>query len=188
MELSELVPLANTVILVFIFFYQKFKNAVLLDRIGQQERLLSETRGLVEKQATAIDGQAKVVDTALKYTESFSADKLETIIKREVESEFKQKISDIEQNHQQEKEELLLKSSAFSELAEESITYSNEMLERHYKPLMNSVIWYLLSLEIDARNHFIETMKDSEAKKIIIAVIEEVDEKYAGQKVTLTKA
>ncbi|TOI71012.1 hypothetical protein CGI53_23460, partial [Vibrio parahaemolyticus] len=92
MQYQDYFGILNSILLVFIFLYQKNKNKVLLDRITQQEKVINETKGIIEQQSTAIDSQSKVVDSALKYTETFSPEKIESVLKREIELEQKEQI------------------------------------------------------------------------------------------------
>jgi hypothetical protein len=83
----------NTLLLVILFLYQRNRNKVLEDQLSAQRQLLDETKNVVTQQATAIDGQSKVVDTALKYTAAFDLKKLEDLLRREIAIEQKEEVS-----------------------------------------------------------------------------------------------
>lgn len=83
---------ANTILLIVLFLYQRNRNKVLEDQLGAQRELLDETKSVVLQQASAIEGQGKVVDSALKYTAAFDPKKLEEVIRREVTLEHREQI------------------------------------------------------------------------------------------------
>ncbi len=84
--------IVDTALLVILFFYQHHKNKVLQDNINAQSKLIDETKSVVIQQATALEGQAKVVDAALKYSSMFDPKKLEDIIRREIDIDHKNDI------------------------------------------------------------------------------------------------
>jgi len=84
----------NTCILLALFWYQRNKNQLLNDRISEQSKLLSETKNIITNQATAIESQQKVVDSALKYSKTFDYQKIETIIKKELDLEYQSVIQE----------------------------------------------------------------------------------------------
>ncbi len=82
--INHIFEIINTVILVILFFYQRNKNKVLIDRINNQNTLLDE-------QSTAIENQSKVVDSAIKLFNAVNPEKIENIIKREASLEHSEK-------------------------------------------------------------------------------------------------
>jgi len=95
MTIEILSTIANTILLIILFFYQKNKNKVLLDRIQHQENLLNETKSIVSQQSTAIESQSRVVDTALKYSELFDPKKIEGIVRKEMQIDHKAEIEQL---------------------------------------------------------------------------------------------
>lgn len=86
----------NTLLLAVLFFYQRNRNKVLAEHLIEQRKLLGETKSVVTQQATALEGQGKVVETALKYSEAFNPKKLEGVIRREIEVEHKTQLHQLQ--------------------------------------------------------------------------------------------
>ena len=169
--------LANTVILVIIFLYQKNKNKLLEDRISEQSTLLKETKDVVTQQAQAIDSQKTVVDTALEYTKSFEISKVEEIIKREVDLEYKKITS-------QKDKEIDGHAEALRKVEEFSKDYMNQVIDRLFNEFitpMNDELFELFELLMyfpkDHRDQVIQELPDglSDRMKKAFSVI---DEKY----------
>lgn len=92
-----ILSIINTFILLALFWYQKNKNKLLSDRITEQSKMLRETKDVVTNQAQAIDSQKKVVESALEYSKAFDFSKIESIIKREANLEYQQRIKEQEE-------------------------------------------------------------------------------------------
>ncbi len=84
--------ITNTLLLIILFFYQRNRNIVLTEQLSAQQKLIDETKSVVMQQATALQSQSKVVESALQYSESFNPDKLESILRREFMIEHKEEI------------------------------------------------------------------------------------------------
>ena len=175
MQIEDIVPLVNTAILLGIFLYQKNKNKVLVDRIEHQQKLLSETKGIVLQQSTAIDSQGKVVDTAIKYSEAFSPDKLEKLIRKEVDieqkeereklaSELRSRIKDRDKRI-----ELLEKKSQESQDLAQTVT--SDMLP----PLMETLVKVLILMSDEERSKVLDEMKEGASKEMLISVLRKVE-------------
>jgi hypothetical protein len=153
MQVTEhIFDIINTSLLVILFFYQRNKNKVLKDQLNAQHLLINETKSVVTQQASAIESQSKVVDTALKYTVAFDPKKLEDILRREIVIDHQQKMelfksefeSQITINHHQEVERL--KSEFESQTAvgiEQSLVANNKIWEdafKRYETQVNKLI------------------------------------------------
>ena len=175
MQIEDIVPLVNTVILLGIFLYQKNKNKVLVDRIEHQQRLLSETKGIVLQQSTAIDSQGKVVDTAIKYSEAFSPDKLEKLIRKEVDIEQKEereKLASELRNRIKDRDkriELLEKKS------QESLDLAQTVTSDMLPPLMETLVKVLILMSDEERSKVLDEMKEGTSKEMIISVLRKVE-------------
>ncbi len=161
MDFNEFTVVINTVLLIIIFFYQRNRNKVLIDRIEEQEKVIVETKGIIMQQSTAIDSQSKVVDTAIKYSEAFSPEKLEAMIRREIEIEQKEKQNDIN----------IKANSSLTQLAD----IFGEQLSNHLTPFVEVIVKLLISLPKDERDQFVDEMEDGDAKEMLIKVLEKVD-------------
>ena len=84
----------NTVFLIILFFYQRNRNKTLAERIKEQSNLLKEAKDVVTQQAQAIDSQKQVVDTALTYSQAFDSKKLEELIRKKADLEYKEIIQE----------------------------------------------------------------------------------------------
>ena len=120
-SMSEISQWINTILLIIILCYQWNKNKAFSHRIDQQTKLLNDTKIVVTQQATAVDSQAKVVETAIKYTESFDPEKIESILRKQIETESAEKLSELEKQYQK---ELSNKDQKYKEKLKEYITYS----------------------------------------------------------------
>ena len=138
----NLFDITNTIILILLFWYQKNKNKLLNDRISEQSKLLSETKNIILTQASAIESQKKVVDTAIKYSETFNYDKVETIVKKELELEYQNIIKQHENTIEEfkEKNPILMQK----ETAEHAIKIT---AESYITPLLAELIIQLLEKE-----------------------------------------
>ncbi len=91
----ELMPIANTIILIIIAIYQKNKNKLLLDRIKSQGELLAESKNLIEQLTTGINGQGRIVETAMKYADGFDPGKFEDLIRKQVQIESDEEVAEL---------------------------------------------------------------------------------------------
>ncbi|RXJ81925.1 hypothetical protein [Arcobacter sp. F2176] len=142
----NLIDILNTFILITLFWYQKNKNKLLNDRINEQSKLLSETKNIITNQATAIESQQKVVDTALKYSETFNYDKIETIIKKELDLEYQSVI-------QEHKDTITkMKNENPTLMQKDTAEYVLKLMAKEYiAPLLGSLIIMLLEKEPEDR-------------------------------------
>lgn len=159
MELAT--TILNTMLLVALFWYQKNKNKVLQDRISEQSNLLQETKDVVTNQAQAIESQKKVVDTALEYSEKFDFNKIENIIKREVDLEYKEIIKE-QQTKISNQEQSLEKST---ETAKKAIKLSAEHVTTTFlSPLISELYGFLLMATPDKREAVLSKIPEIIAK------------------------
>lgn len=161
----------NSLLLLVIFFYQKNRNKVLLERISQQEVTLNETKGLVANQFTAIEGQSKVVDTAIKYSESFSPEKLESIIRREVVLEQREE----NERLQREVEERESRISRIGEAAEKGLELAQEILTDLYSPTLEVLVIELLRRPKVERDAVIEGIRSEKARGMLSSIMRRVE-------------
>lgn len=153
-----LMSIFNTAILVALFWYQKNKNKILVDRILEQSNLLNETKEVVLNQAKAIESQKNVVDTALQYTSNFDVNKIEKIIKREIELDYKEKIQEQENkiSHQEQKIEMT------TETIRSSILRSIEEFTSDYVvPLSCEMYGLLLTASREKREQILSKIPDA---------------------------
>ena len=136
----------NTCILLALFWYQRNKNKLLNDRISEQSELLSETKNIITNQATAIESQQKVVDSALKYSETFDYKKIETIIKKELDLEYQSVIQEYKDAIKK------IKSEHPTLMQKDTAEYVVKlMLKEYFTPLLGVFIALLLEKEPEDR-------------------------------------
>ncbi|KAB0678292.1 hypothetical protein F3X87_11720 [Aeromonas caviae] len=167
----------NTLLLVILFFYQKNRNQVLTEHLSAQRRLIDETKSVVIQQATALEGQGKVVETALKYSEAFDPTKLETIIRREIDVEYKEKIENL-------KKEFEGRNTQTVENIEKLVngvvvavsTSAAEATLSFIEPMLPHVIRSLVSMPKDERAEEIALLPES-LRNILLDGAEQIDQR-----------
>ncbi|WP_420934896.1 hypothetical protein ACOJR9_02850 [Alteromonas sp. A081] len=178
---KEYLPLLNTIILLIIFFYQKNRNKLLVERISQQEKVINETKGLISQQSTAIDSQKKVVDTALKYAESFSVEKIEQSVRLAVEAEQKQVQKAHASFESKEYEELLDAATQLGKIAEQSNEKASQLLKEGVEPLAVQLTMLLQEKTKEDRNIIIEKLAPGLAREIMRNIFSKIDEIIAAK-------
>ena len=137
----------NTLLLIVLFFYQRNRNKVLEDQLSAQRQLLDETKTVVTQQATAIEGQSKVVDTALKYTSAFDPGKLEELLRREISFSHKEEIDRL-------KKELAAKSSP----QESEVQKTGRLLDRLVEAAANAAVQVSQDLVVSLSPYVVRDM------------------------------
>ncbi|MCX5815423.1 MAG: hypothetical protein NTX75_04160 [Proteobacteria bacterium] len=146
--------ITNTILLILIFWYQINKNKVLSGRIVEQSNLLRETKDVVLQQAQAIDSQKKVVDTALEYSKVFDVGKLETMIKREVELDYKQQMQEKEQDYKKRTKGMQVTDKVLEEVVISATTLTAEKIaEQYVGPLAVELVMLLGDASPEKRKH-----------------------------------
>lgn len=161
----------NTILLLALFWYQKNKNKVLVDRISEQSSLLKETKDVVTNQAQAIESQKKVVDTALEYSNCFDIDKIELILKREIALDYQETIKEQESKIAEHEQSLEKANNA----VRSSINYTTS---NYIAPLSGALFDLLLAVSKDKREHVLSELPDSISKRFRLG-LEEVDKKMS---------
>ena len=167
----------NTLILVILFFYQRNRNQVLTEHLSAQRKLIDETKSVVTQQATALEGQGKVVETALKYSEAFDPTKLETIIRREIDIEHKEKLENL-------KKEFEGRNTQAAESIEKLVngvvvaasTSAAEATFSFVEPMLPLVMRSLVSMPKDERAEAIALLPES-LQNIFLDGMEQIDQK-----------
>lgn len=167
---------ANTILLVVLFFYQRNRNKVLEDQLGAQRQLLDETKSVVLQQASAIEGQSKVVDTALKYTSAFDPKKLEELIRRELMLEHREQVESLKKQV----EATTSSSPADTQkLTSALINAAAESASLFIKPLAPFVVRAVLSIPAANRAEALKEV-DPDIRDTILKVVTEVETKMIG--------
>ncbi|OOE76564.1 hypothetical protein BZG25_15540 [Salinivibrio sp. ML198] len=175
MEVQNLIPLINTAILLGIFFYQKNKNKVLVDRIEHQEKVLNETKGIVLQQSTAIDSQSKVVDTAIKYSESFSPEKLEKLIRKEVDLEQKEERGKLEEEIERQLREKDERIENLERVSKKSIEMAEEVTTNLLSPILGTLVKTLVFMPNDKKNEILNGIEDGASKEMLVSILTKVE-------------
>ena len=176
LEVENYAPALNTIILIFIFWYQMNKNKVLLDRISQQERVLNETKGLISQQSTAIDSQSKVVYTAIKYAEAFSPEKLEKSIRMNIELEQEQLKKVNESFENKDYLELFEAANKLAKIAESSADTSLSLLNEMVEPITITLVMLLQEKTKIERDIFFTKMDVGKGKDLLLNIFSRIDE------------
>ncbi len=156
MDIERFLPLINTLILILIFFYNKVKNKVLVDKIKEQSNLLKETKDVVTQQAQAIESQKKVVDTAVLYSNNFDLKKIENIVKRELSLDYEEKLKKKEN-------EIKLNNAKFKIIIDE---LANDTAKNLIAPIIISLIVLLSEKNKEERERLLAEIPDH-GKEII---------------------
>ena len=177
----------SNILIIVLIIYQIQKNKSLQDRIKNQERIINQTNEIVSSQATAIDSQSKIVDTALKYTNTFSIEKIENIIRRELNIEKAEELKHIENQYKEilnkEVSEKCRIDDEKKNLQELLTTISKELIV----PYMSSIIKYLLT-HYSEKESFLEVMKEGKAKDILLSTLDELESEYKNKTKSVEEA
>lgn len=156
--------IVNTLLLVILFFYQKYRNKILEDHLSEQSKLIDETKSVVTQQATALEGQSKVVETALKYTESFDLQKIEMIIRREVEMDNKLKLDQLKKDFEDQISKTAKSKQNFKEfiltLINTAASTASEAATNYISPFMPYIIQSLILMPKEERSRAIKALPD----------------------------
>lgn len=175
------ISIANLIVLIFIFFYQKYKNKVLKDQLDAQGGILIETKSLVSQQTVAIDGQHKVVVTALDYSERFNPQKLEDLVRREMKVDHSQEIEKLKGEFDKRLGETQAENQAALQLTFEKTvnlvaTHSADLI---LSPLIQPIVNYLVNLEQKQREELVRSwpLPLSRPFEMVLDLIKKEEEK-----------
>ena len=159
--------ITNTILLIVIFLYQINKNKLLSERIAEQSNLLVETKNVVTQQAEAINSQKKVVDTALEYTKIFDVSKIESMIRREVELDYKEVLKKKEEDSNKKISDIQLTKDTVIERTKYEVKYvTEEMAHRYIGPLTGELYRLLISYSKEDREKVLSKIPDAIAGPI----------------------
>jgi len=175
MTIEILSTIANTILLIILFFYQKNKNKVLLDRIQHQENLLNETKSIVSQQSTAIESQSRVVDTALKYSELFDPKKIEGIVRKEMQIDHKAEIEQLRSDYEKQKIGHKIDDEALEVLNAKLAEIFFDIFSDFASPALEAFIKILYKLPYEDRNKILQEIPSGNGKNLIIKIMEDID-------------
>lgn len=155
----------NTLLLVVLFFYQRNRNKVLSEHLSEQRKLIGETKSVVIQQSTALEGQSKVVDTALKYSDAFDPQKIESIIRRELDIDHKEKIDQLKKEFDAQISETESKAkqkfqTLFQELINTAASVTSKHTMDHVMPFIPHIIQYLVIVSKEERDKILESLPE----------------------------
>jgi len=140
--------------------------------LDKQGKLLEETKAVVSQQATAISSQATVVDAAIKYSQNFSTERIEHIVRREVELEYKDERNELESKIQ----DLSKKKEGPAEgLLQFAVQTAIEKTASVFEPIVLRYSLFLLSLPADARSKELSSIDNHEARTLMGSIAEKAD-------------
>ena len=171
--------IVNIVGLAALFLYQHYRMKLLSEALEKQGTLIQETKNVVSQQATAISSQSTVVDAAVKYSQAFSPERIEQMVRREMEIEHKSEKVDLEnkikelsdKNKESNKEQL----QAF---AMKIVSHVSEF----FTPVMSRYAIHLISLPEDKRATEIERIELVEARDLIKNIVNKGNEMLEAAK------
>jgi uncharacterized coiled-coil protein SlyX len=134
----------NIILLIVLFNYQRNRNKALEVQLSEQRQLINEATLVVTQQSSAIEGQRKVVDTALQYSSAFDPKKLEEVFRRELSVEHNKEIEELKLTLIKDKNNLS-QPNDFTTLINELLSSINEIyiktcLEMFVSPLLPYVV------------------------------------------------
>jgi uncharacterized coiled-coil protein SlyX len=170
---------ANTALLVALFFYQRNRNKVLEDQLAAQRQLLDETKAVVTQQAVAIEGQSKVVDSALRYTSAFDPKKLEEVLRREIAMDQKEEISRLKNELQQSggghEDQVVRIRALVDRVATATSGQATQLAQDIVLPLMPIVVRALLPLSSTERVEALAGLTHATIKEAILRVVSDTE-------------
>lgn len=166
----------NTVLLIGIFLYQHNKNKVLTDRISQQTQLLKDTKSVVTQQATAVESQSRVVETAVRYSEAFNPEKLEQVLRRQLEAESSKRIVEMEQQF---KGELSAQKQEQQRIRQTLLNTAITQIAVGYTfPILKLALELMVRVPSEERKACIAEMPDGPIKDQLLALSAQVDAEF----------
>jgi len=172
---------ANTVLLLVLFFYQRNRNKVLEDQLLAQRQLLAETKTVVLQQASAIEGQSKVVDTALKYTSAFDPKKLEELLRREIGIEHKEEIGALREQLESKSTNQETQTNRILEMVDQLVSTATDaaakVTEELISPLIPLALQALIPLSIADREDALATIKPDGIQQALRTALASIDRK-----------
>ena len=177
--MNEAFQWINTLLLLFLLWFQWNRNKTLSERIDQQTKLLQDTKSVVTQQATALESQAKVVETAVRYSEAFDPAKMEAVLRKQVEIESYEKIFNFEKQYQKElsdKDER--HKEQLNELLNIVVKETSTAVQTYFEPLQNAVIRLMVRVSSNERDALIAEMSDSPVKDQLSMASKIIDSEY----------
>ena len=170
----------NTLLLLFILWFQWNRNKILSERIDQQTNLIKDTKSVVTQQATALESQAKVVETAVRYSEAFDPAKMEAVLRKQVEIESLEKITNFEKQYQQELIEKDEKhKQQLKELVNSIVQITVNIIKTNFYPLMKLFIGLMVRVSSKERDELIAAVPtDNLFKNLLEQASVMINEEY----------
>jgi hypothetical protein len=173
----EVTEWINTLLLLFILWFQWNRNKTLSERIDHQTKLVQDTKSVVTQQATALESQAKVVETAVRYSEAFDPVKMENVLRKKIEIDSYEKIANLEKEYQQglaDKDEKYKK--LLNGLLNIAVEATSTAVKDHIKSFIDIVIGLMVRVPTNDRDALIDDLPDSTEKDWLKHVSKKVDE------------
>ncbi len=154
------------------------QNAI--GRIDHQTKLVQDTKSVVTQQATALESQAKVVETAVRYSEAFDPTKIEDVLRKKIEIDSLEKIANLEKEYRREisdKDEKHKK--LLNDLLNSAIEATTTAVQDHIKLFLNIVIGLMVRVAPNEREALIAELPDGPNKDWLNKASKEIDEERA---------
>lgn len=177
--MDQLSAIINIVGLAALFLYQRYRMKLLSEALEKQGTLLQETKNVVSQQATAISSQSTVVDAAVKYSQAFSPERIEQMVRREIEIEHRSEKADLETKIK----ELSGKDNGISK--EEIVGFTQKIAARVsqvFAPVMGRYAIHLLSLPEDKRAVEIRSIELDETRELVTKIVDKGSEMLEAAK------
>ncbi len=173
--MSEITGWINIILLLVILWHQWSRNKILTDRIDHQSNLLKDTKSAIEQQATAMESQAKVVESAMRYSEVFNPEKFEEVLRKKLEVESAEQITDLNRQH---KEELSGQEDKYKKLITQLIKISVDAITAHTNYLYRIILLLMIRVPSKERIAIINEQPDSLIKIKLNEISNQIDETY----------
>jgi len=162
--MNEIGSLVNILAIGGLFLYQRYRLRLLDEAMRAQRRLVEETKSVVSQQATAMESQARVVETAMNYSQAFDPKKLEGIIRREIAIDFAQEKARLE-----EKVSVLQQSQA--EIIELVVAKTVEYTMDLVSPAFYGYLRVLMTFEASERDAIIARIENDRSRQFMSGIV-----------------
>lgn len=194
MLFSAINTVVNTVLLLIIFFYQRNRNRLLDERIESQGKLMEETKSVVMQQATALEGQGKVVETALKYSSAFDPDKFEDVVRREIKLEQAKEMEKLETQHRQEiagvQQDIRSRYEEFERKWKEAtveiaVKVTSQVVDELFSPIVGQFALLLISQKREQRESIVLSLETQPSRELVTTLMSRIEADLSSKGVTL---
>lgn len=159
--------IVNLIGLAALFWYQHYRMKLLSESLERQRSLLEETKNVVSQQATAISSQSTVVDAAVKYSQAFSPDRIEQMVRKELELEYRGEKKELEEKINALSQRPDIPTDAVSKVAERAVKKVADM----FLPVVTRYSIHLLMLPDSERTKELDQIDVPEIRELLVGIV-----------------